>query len=395
MFKFTQIQFFALLAFIISSDTFAMFTTTGNGPLVRVRIGKSLSSVMVSGIDLSRHIVVNDDLKNYDGKKAVKFNCETFRSMNREKNQPIHVASLESKTGLITFENEKYRGLLKVITSPKGDSCDVINVTPMEDYIAQLLPKEMNGSWPIEALKAQAVAARSYALQKMTSGQVSKILGNEAFYDLESSEKHQVVGSYFDATEKTAAASVDTKGEVLVDQDGKVAPVYFHAKCGGRTLRPDQVWNNRENAYQGVNCPFCIGVGPKEWGKSITEDRIKDFLYWAIKNKHIKISKDLVEGSIIKVINDDFEKYKASFYVGDRLVLVEKSLLRRFFGRVILPSNSFYVKKDRGLWSFRGEGLGHGVGLCQIGALTLAQRGWDYRKILSHYFPGHSLKKMY
>lgn len=372
-----------------------MFTTTGNGPLVRVRIGKSLSSIMVSGIDLSRHIVINDDLKNYDGKKAVKFNCETFRSMNREKNQPIHVASLESKTGLITFENEKYRGLLKVITSPKGDSCDVINVTPMEDYIAQLLPKEMNGSWPIEALKAQAVAARSYALQKMTSGQVSKILGNEAFYDLESSEKHQVVGSYFDATEKTATASVDTKGEVLVDQDGKVAPVYFHAKCGGRTLRPDQVWNNRENAYQGVNCPFCIGVGPKEWGKSITEDRIKDFLYWAIKNKHIKISKDLVEASIIKVTNDDYEKYKASFYVGDRLVLVEKSLLRRFFGRVILPSNSFYVKKDRGLWSFRGEGLGHGVGLCQIGALTLAQRGWDYRKILSHYFPGHSLKKMY
>lgn len=386
---------FFILSFLIASSTWALSPSTGNGPLVRVRIGKSLRQIMVSGFDLSRHIISTDDVKSFEGKKAVRFNCETFKSMNKDRNQPIHVASLESKTGLIAFENDKYRGLLKVITSPKGDSCDVVNVTPMEDYIAQLLPKEMNGTWPIEALKAQAVAARSYALHKMTSQQVSKILGNEAFYDLESSEKHQVGGSFFDATEKTSTASLDTKGEVLIDQEGRVAPVYFHAKCGGRTLRPDQVWNNREAGYQGVNCPFCIGVGPKPWDKVVTEDRIKEFLYWAIKNKYLKFNRDSVEGSVVKVLPDNYEKYKVSFYINDRLVLIEKSLLRRFFGRFILPSNSFYLKKESGLWSFVGEGLGHGVGLCQIGALAMAQRGWDYRKILSHYFPGHSLKKMY
>ncbi len=371
--------------------------TSGIGPLVRVRIGKSLSKIMVSGTDIERYILVTNDKKAYQGKKAIKFNCETFSSasLNKEKNKPIHVASLESRTGLIAFENEKYRGILKIITSPKGDSCDVVNVTPLEDYISQLLPKEMNSKWPIEALKAQAVAARSYALHKMESGQVSKILGNDAFYDIESSEKHQVVGAYFDATGATMAASLETKGEVLVGSDGKVASVYFHAKCGGRTLRPDQVWNNKEADYQGVNCPFCHNLGSKSWINQLTEDRIREFLSWAYKNKFADFDVSNLEAATIRIGDDDFEKYKISFYVNDNLVLVDKPILRRFFGRVLVPSNSFYVKKDAGIWSIAGEGLGHGVGLCQIGALALAQKGWDYKKILSHYFPGHSFKKMY
>ena len=213
-------------------------------PVVSVRIGKSLKNINVTGTDLKRHLLFSNDYKNYSGKKTVKFNCETYTTLNKQKNKPILLATLESPTGLLSYENIKYQGMFKVITNSRGDSCDIINEIPMEDYISSLLNKEMNSKWPAEALKAQAVAARSYAIHKMTSQQVSKELGNEAFYDLESSEKHQVGGAFFDATKSTISASYATKGEVLVASNGQIRPVFFHAKCGGKTLRPDQVWHD-------------------------------------------------------------------------------------------------------------------------------------------------------
>jgi stage II sporulation protein D len=74
---------------------------------------------------------------------------------------------------------------------------------------------------------------------------------------------------------------------------------------------------------------------------------------------------------------------------------VEKALLRNYFGRVLFPSNTFSVKAQGDGIAISGEGLGHGVGLCQMGAFAMAMRGWSYKKILAHYFPGHVLKKLY
>jgi len=91
----------------------------------------------------------------------------------------------------------------------------------------------MNPKWPLEALKAQAVAARTYALHKMRTQQVTKELGAEAFYDLESSEKHQVGGNFFDATTTTNLASAETKGEVLTTSSGQIQPIFFTQNAEG------------------------------------------------------------------------------------------------------------------------------------------------------------------
>jgi stage II sporulation protein D len=363
-------------------------------PIVSVRVGKSLRNIMVTGLDLKRHLLFNDDVKTYTGKKTVKFNCETFTTLNKQRNKPILLATLESPTGLLTYGRDKYQGMFKVITSPKGDSCDIVNEIPMEAYISSLLTKEMNPKWPIEALKAQAVAARTYALHKIRTQQVTKELGNEAYYDLESSEKHQVGGSFFDATDSTNQASQDTKGEVLTTESGQINPIFFHAKCGGRTLRPDQVWHNKEESYQSVNCPFCHDIGPKAWNKSITLERLKSFFLWASEQGYIKerLSGDL---NSIVLVPDEIDKFAVNFYINDRPFILEKTVLRKFFGRMIFPSNTFSLKKDGEGVMIMGEGLGHGVGLCQMGAYAMALRGWSYKKILSHYFPGHVLKKMY
>jgi stage II sporulation protein D len=200
-----------LRLFITSFLLFYTLTlSSAEMPTVSVRIGKSLRNILVSGLDLKRHLFFNNDTHRYSGKKTVMFNCQTMSSLNPERNKPILLATLESSTGLLSFEKEKFQGQFKVITSKRGDSCDIINEIPMESYISSLLTKEMNGAWPIEALKAQAVAARTYAIHKMRTQQVTKELGNEAFYDLESSEKHQVGGNFFDATDSTNRASTET-----------------------------------------------------------------------------------------------------------------------------------------------------------------------------------------
>lgn len=372
------------------------YSGVGNAivPTVSVRIGKSLKSILVSGIDLKRHLLFNDDVKKYEGRQTVKFNCQTYGSLNKEKNKPILLATLESETGLLNFEREKYRGQFKVITNPKGDSCDIVNDVPMETYIATLLTKEMNPNWPQEALKAQAVAARTYALHKMRTGQVSKELGNEAFYDLESSEKHQVGGTIYDITPTTSTASAATEGEVLLNENGEVQPIFFHAKCGGKTLRPDQVWKNKEASYESVNCPFCHELGPKTWSKSIELSRMKSFIKWAIDKKYLE-GIDQGDFNSLIVVPDNLDKYTLNFYINDRPYRIEKGLLRNYFGRFLFPSNTFSLKAHGSYFEIVGEGLGHGVGLCQMGAFALAKQGWSYKKILAHYFPKHVLKKVY
>jgi stage II sporulation protein D len=381
-----------LLTFILLFNLQSAFGS--EMPVVSVRIGKSLKNILVTGLDLKRHLIFNNDFRTYNGKKTVKFNCETITTLNKRKNTPILLATLESPTGLLSYANDKYQGMFKVITSSKGDSCDIVNEIPMEAYISSLLTKEMNSKWPIEALKAQAVAARTYALHKMRTQQVTKELGSEAYYDLESSEKHQVGGNFFDATESTNTASYDTKGEVLTTESGQIHPIFFHAKCGGRTLRPDQVWHNKEESYQSVNCPFCHDIGPKSWNSIISRERLKSFFLWASEQKYIKekLSGDL---SSIVLVPDELDKFTVNFYINDRPFIIEKTVLRKFFGRVIFPSNTFSVKKQGEGIMVLGEGLGHGVGLCQMGAYAMAMQGWSYKKILAHYFPGHVLKKMY
>ncbi len=104
------------------------------------------------------------------------------------------------------------------------------------------------------------MAARSYALYKIKERQ-----GKKGYYDLENSERHQVNGDFFDVTVKTSRAQRETEGEVLSLNNGKISPIFFHSKCGGKTRRPDQVWSHSVEGYTNVDCPYCHKHGPKDW----------------------------------------------------------------------------------------------------------------------------------
>jgi len=353
-------------------------------PNIRVRIAKSLSRVKISGTDLKKEIIPFKKSTDYSGKKIIQFNCQSKNSLKK----PLLYASLKSKTGLVSLEKEKFKGELYIVTNGKSGKCDVVNKTSLENYLSSLLSKEMNATWPLEVLKAQAVAARTYAYHKIKSRQVSKKKGYEAFYDLESSEKHQVGGNFFDATWKTVRATKDTKGEILINGKGKITPIFFHASCGGKTLRPDQVWENVVEGYKSVKCPSCKDRKNKKWNKSITMKKFRKFLAWVKKTK-------IPFRSTIRIAPDNKRKTLLRVYLGEDILMVPKAHLRRYFGRYKFPSNHFKVNKFKNIIKFIGNGLGHGVGMCQLGSLDLAKKGWGYKKILAHFFPSHKLKNIY
>lgn len=354
-------------------------------PELKVLIGKSLKQVVVEGMDLKKTIHTQHKSQQYNGRKIISFNCMPPKSRGQAAmmRDPLLVASLSSPTGLISWGQQKYQGELQLLASSNKESCDLVNSVSLEAYITTLLSKEMNGTWPVEALKAQAVAARTYAFDRLKA--------HEKLYHLESSEKDQVSGTFFDITEKTLQAARETNGEILVSPSGRVAPVFFHSKCGGRTLRPDQVWGGVEEGYRSVECPFCQKTGMKDWSKNIRPRTLTNMLDKVLKRYY---ADQLVEGEV-KLMPDSLKNSELRLYAGDRLHIIKKSYLRNMTGREILPSNNFIMQMKNNEFHVKGHGYGHGVGLCQLGALELAKRGYNYQQILSFYFPRHKMKKAY
>jgi stage II sporulation protein D len=363
----------------------------GAVPSIKVLIGKALDQVVVQGMDLKKKFHIKNQIKQYRGKRAISFKCDTKSPRQAFlPKTPLLVASLSSPTGLISWGENKYLGELHLVANPAKESCDLINQISLESYISTLLAKEMNGSWPLEALKAQAVAARTYALERIKKNPDSKI-DQESLYHLESSEKDQVSGTFNDITGLTLEATNDTKGEVLLSPSGRIAPTFFHSKCGGKTLRPDQVWGGVEEGYRSVECTFCQKTGMKDWDYRVKNQKILTMIDKVLQ----KYYSDQLKTSEIRFMPDSLKNSDIRLYDGDRLHVVKKSYLRNFAGRELIPSNNFILNQLDDNVVVKGHGYGHGVGLCQLGALELAKRGYSYKQILSYYFPKHRMKKVY
>lgn len=394
-----KIFFYAVVIGSTLGLSYASSLSPEKTPNIRVLIAKDRDQVKISGLDIQRTLHITSQSRDFSGRKSIRFNCRRFGEKNRQHitlTTPLLLASLTSQAGLLTLDGQRFHGKLKVVSGPRGDSCDVIHETNLEDYIATLLAMEMNASWPIEALKAQAVAARTYAYSKIMSQQVSRSKGYEAFYDLESSESHQVSGSFFDATERTLQATRETFGQVLKNKSGQITEIFFHAKCGGHTIAPENVWSNKVQGYQAVKDPYCHDRGGEStWKTVIAQKRVVSFFNWLNSQEHIEYPSVFEAPLKINIAKSSESEPFVKILMGGSLFKFKKSLLRRYFGRVNFQSNNFALEAKDGNLLVQGEGRGHGVGMCQIGALGMADHGKNYRNILMHYFPGHKIHKIY
>jgi stage II sporulation protein D len=129
----------------------------------------------------------------------------------------------------------------------------------------------------------------------------------------------------------------------------------------------------------------------KDWKHQMKGEKLTSMVDQVLK----KYYSDQIRGEGIKVMPDSIHNSEIRLYAGDRLHIIKKSYLRNMAGRETLPSNNFVMETKNNQIHVEGSGYGHGVGLCQLGALELAKRGYDYRQILSFYFPRHRMRKVY
>lgn len=328
-------------------------------------------------MDIKRHYLNQNKKRNFQGLKTLVFNCDAKNE--KERSVPI-LASLKAKNSLIKWDDKLYKGELILSSSPNKESCDLVMKTSMDKYISLLLTKEMNAAWPIEALKAQAVAARTYALHKM------KTKNKLSLFDLENSEKNQVNGSLKDETHKTIQASIETNDLVLISNDNQLKPIFYHAECGGKTLVPSKVWGGIVNGYTEVNCDHCMNSKIKEWKKRVSINQLKKTL--SKFSNDFKYSDNFTP--LYSFADHSFNR-TAKLYEKGQAKEFLKAKLRTNLGRSIIPSNNYKIEIFGDEAVFTGKGRGHGVGLCQMGALAMAQKGYNYTQILAHYFPNHKI----
>lgn len=287
--------------------------------------------------------------------------------------------------------SSRYRGSLEIRIGEKG--LTVVNRLPLEEYLYGVVPAEMPAGWPAEALKAQAVAARSYAL-----AQIKRRGGSPPPADILATQASQVYRGYDWETPATNRAVDDTRGVVLTYR-GVPAEAYFHCSSGGFTENSEDVWKNRLDYVRTRPDPFDLNEKHYNWQVSYTKDELIKQL--AKKEYQFKDIFDLTEkertasGKRVKrlaVSGLDKEGRPATVEIANadevRIALGLKSAL-------FTMTKEFDAQKKLAKATFKGSGWGHGLGMSQYGALGMARKGYTYQDILKYYYSGVTIASDY
>ena len=347
-----------------------------DGLFVRVRIANDREFVVVSSpspasvIDPVKNEIIIHGVDLADG---VRVSAERNAIICGTEVLPFRRIRLSpAKGGTISTGGRAYRGEFDIILT--DDGLDVVNIVGMEDYLKGVVPSEMNSFWPSSALKAQAIASRSFALWRC-------LKRKNKDYDVTDDTFSQVYKGVSGENWRTTRAVADTRGLVL-EYDGKVLPAYFHSCCGGHTENAGEVWNHDLPPLKGVKCPWCRWSPYYRWQVRIPPDRLQQGL--KAEGYDVKKIEDIREGE-----GDASGRMKeVSVRTRDGWFRVPVNDMRRGVGTKYLKSTKFKIKKYPRFFLFNGYGWGHGVGMCQWGAFGLALRWRSAEFILKYYYPG-------
>ncbi|MBF0571508.1 MAG: SpoIID/LytB domain-containing protein [Candidatus Omnitrophica bacterium] len=278
-----------------------------------------------------------------------------------------------SRDASIIIDERPFRGEVTLIRTP-DNRITVVNVINVEDYIKGVLYHEVSHHWPMEALKAQAVAARTYALYSINPA------GKP--YDVTNDIYSQVYGGRNSERYRTDLAVDYTRGLILT-YNGQIIPAYFHATCGGMTEDARELWHLTDiPPLRAVPCAFCQNSPHFRWKKNFRLKEIQDAL-----NLHgYKV------GSIkdISVVDRDrserIDHLKIAQKNGQDFIIKGKDF-RDLIGPNVIMSNNYEIVMHGYYVDLIGKGWGHGVGMCQWGALGMARQQFNYKQILSYYYP--------
>jgi len=264
----------------------------------------------------------------------------------------------------------------------------------LEDYLVGVVAAEMPAEFPPEALKAQAVAARTYIVKRMSAagGVVNPLhqgadvcddpTHGQAWLSREDLKDRWGTLHYYNYYYKVKKAVDETSGQVLTWNGELIDPAY-HASCGGRTENSEDVWRFQAPYLRSVPCPY--ETDPKlVQTAAFSLEQVDQALGTSLSAVPVTSGKNA--SSEIKLIEKTNTGRPKNLLIGGRQF--SAVAVRDLLG---LRSTNFTWTADGSSLTFTTTGHGHGVGMCQYGAKGMAEHGYDYRVILSHYYSGAEL----
>lgn len=348
----------------LSSDKPVSIRSVATGKiLLRAGAGKTFSVNYEKGVFII-------DGKKFDntGKDGIEFRVEDVRKLAEQTSQ---------------INGKAYRGAVQL--RPAGSGFTIINHVTAEEYLRGVVPEEMPSEWNPEALKAQAVAARTFALE-------NRKRHNSEGYDLCATTHCQQYSGVSKEKNGSDAAIKATLGEVITYQ-GKLIDALFHTDSGGMTENSEDVWGSR---IPYLRAAAEVHTQTYPWEKNITAENLAQLL--ARYGKNI--------GSLKKVELEPYIPKKNSKgrtvsgrvrqvrFIGTKgTAVVSGNDLRNWLG---LRSTLFDMSLRKNVVFLHGYGWGHGLGLSQWGAKAFAdEKGYKYVAILTHYYTGTAVNKLY
>lgn len=255
----------------------------------------------------------------------------------------------------------------------------VVNHVGLEDYVVATVGGEMPASWPDQALRAQAVATRTYALHQRERRRGSA-------WDVQASELSQVYRGIESESASTRRAAEATRGEILTHRGRPILAV-FHSTAGGRTASAAEVW--------GRDVPYLGSI-------DVEHEEDAPFTYW-----RTVFPPETLSGALATALGTDIgpverlevdartESGRVERIVArgrTRAIRLEQDQVRTFAETLGLRSRLFDIRSTPQGFAFVGSGYGHGVGMSQWGARELARRGASYQRILARFYPGARLE---
>lgn len=336
--------------------------------ILRVAVAQNVSQI---NIGTSTKAIVSDETDRQVGELQAQKGFVVRASNDRIEVGNVKATQLWVKPqqgGYIWIGDRWYRGSVQLLTT--GKKLLAIEHVNLEQYLYSVLGAEMSSTYPAEALKAQAVASRTYALYRSQSTAAQ-------LFDVDSTQSSQVYRGLSSEANTTQAAVNATVGEIMTER-GKPILAAFHAASGGHTENVEDIWSSRLSYLRGVP-DYDLDTPGNEWTKTVSDREVSQSL--KINNvKSIAPDRTTPFGSVVSLK-----------IVGDTDRLVKGSQVRT---ALKLRSLKFTIAPTPGGFLFTGRGYGHGLGMSQWGAYALAQQGMKYSSILAHYYRGVELSKL-
>jgi stage II sporulation protein D len=305
---------------------------------------------------------------------------------HREKKLIYHSVSfarrlvrVRSPGAIIQVNGRGYRGMME-IRKKKNGLLLVVNELDIEEYLKGVVAAEIPPDWKFEALKAQAVAARTYALYRKHSA------GNRPYHILSTVDSQVYSGNRGEQPQAVRAVR-ETRG-VVITYHGQIIPAFYHSSCGGHTENADELWGIDEPYLKGVDCE-CQEISKYGlWEKRVPLSEVLS----ALRKMGYRLH-DILDVGIGDITPAGRVKDVIIMHRGGKLMVPAEDL-RAAIGNTQIPSVFFELELSGREAVFSGRGRGHGVGLCQWGAEEMALRGYNYQAIVGHYYPGTKLIKI-